>query len=91
MLRIFCSLLGFIFLFIGIIGMLTPIPFGLLFVIIALMLLIPSTPWFARLLQRSRTRSGMVNKAFDGITRRAPAPYKRVLRETEPTDSESRW
>ncbi len=86
MTRFLCRILGFFFLLIGFIGVLTPIPFGLVFIFIAMLFLIPTTPSFANMVRRTRTKSRMVNKAFDSMTRRAPSPYKRVLRETEPTD-----
>lgn len=83
MLRILCQLIGSTFCLIGIVGMLTPIPFGLILFVIGLMFLIPTTPSVARAVRWGRSRSGLFDRAMDGITRRAPAPYRRVLRQTE--------
>lgn len=81
--RIVIMMLGFISLVIGIIGILTPIPFGLIFLVLSLLLLIPTAPGAARLVRRLRIRS----KRFDGLMtlaiRRSPAPYRRILRRTD--------
>ncbi|WP_417451382.1 hypothetical protein [Kordiimonas sp.] len=83
MIRILCRLVGSAFCFIGIIGMLTPIPFGLIFFVIGLLFLIPTTPSVARLVRSARGRSGLFDRVMHTATRAAPAPYRRVLRRTE--------
>ncbi|WP_262689543.1 hypothetical protein [Kordiimonas aestuarii] len=83
MIRILCRLIGSAFCFIGIIGMLTPIPFGLIFFVIGLLFLIPTTPSVTRAVRGARARSNMFDRAMHAATRAAPAPYRRVLRRTE--------
>ena len=83
MVRLLCRLIGSMFCFIGIIGMLTPIPFGLIFFVIGLLFLIPTTPSVARAVRRARARIGLFDRAMHAATRVAPAPYRRVLRQTE--------
>ena len=83
MIRILCRIVGSAFCFIGIIGMLTPIPFGLIFFVIGLLFLIPTTPSVARAVRGARARSGLFDRGMHAATRAAPAPYRRVLRQTE--------
>lgn len=83
MARILCRIIGGTLCFFGIIGMLTPIPFGLILFVIGLMFLIPSTPSAARAVRWMRSKIGLFDSAMHAITRRAPAPYRRVLRQTE--------
>lgn len=83
MMRLLCRVVGGALCFIGIIGMLTPIPFGLIFFVIGLIFLIPSTPSVARGVRWTRSRIGVFDRAMDMATRVAPAPYRRVLRRTE--------
>jgi hypothetical protein len=63
--------------------MLTPIPFGIIFFVAGLMFLIPTTPAVVRLIQNLRRKSDTFNNAMSAVTRRLPAPYRRVLRRTE--------
>ena len=86
MLRILCQLIGFIFLLFGFVGMLTPIPFGIVFFAIGLIFLLPTSPWLVRFIQKLRRKYRRVDGVFHSMTRRAPQPYKRVLRETEVHD-----
>lgn len=81
--RILCQIIGGAFCFFGILGVLTPIPFGLIFFAIGLLFLIPTTPWVTRSVRRARGRFASFDRAMDAMTRRAPAPYRRVLRRTE--------
>ncbi|WP_286830636.1 MULTISPECIES: hypothetical protein [Kordiimonas] len=83
MVRILCQLIGSVFCIFGIFGMLTPIPFGLIFFMIGLLFLIPTTPWVTRLVRRTREKFATFDRAMDAVTRRAPAPYRRVLQRTE--------
>lgn len=83
MMRILCRIVGGAFCFIGVIGMLTPIPFGIIFFVIGLMFLIPTTPSAAKAVRAVRKRIGIFDRAMTAITRRMPAPYRRVLRKTE--------
>ncbi|MCK0068847.1 hypothetical protein [Kordiimonas laminariae] len=83
MMRIICRIIGGALCFFGVIGMLTPIPFGLILFVIGLMFLIPSTPSAARGVRWARTKVGIFDRAMTAITNRAPMPYRRVLRQTE--------
>lgn len=83
MARILCRIIGSALCFFGILGMLTPIPFGLILFVIGLLFLIPSTPSAARAVRWMRMKVSPFDKAMHAVTRRAPAPYRRVLRQTE--------
>ncbi len=81
--KILCRITGSALCLVGILGMLTPIPFGLILFIIGLMFLIPSTPSAARTVRWGRKKVPLFDTAMHAATRRAPTPYRRVLRETE--------
>ena len=74
---------GWFFLVLGIIGVLTPIPFGIVFLVLAMLLLIPTTPGSARALRRARARSSRFDRMMAAVIRRAPMPYRRILRQTD--------
>ena len=82
--RLICRVVGTAFLLVGLVLAVLPIPFGILFILIGLMLLIPSSPLFARSVRRARARFGHVDGAFAFLTQRTPVPYRRILRATEP-------
>ena len=86
MLRILCQFIGLGFCIIGLLGMLTPIPFGLIFFIIGLMFLVPTSPTATRTVRWARRRVPFFDSVMQSATRRAPLPYKRVLRQTENQD-----
>lgn len=83
MVRLIVKTIGYLFLAIGFIGMLTPIPFGLIFFVLALLLLIPTSPTVVRLMQRARRKSHRFDTAMTGISRRLPSPYRRILKTTD--------
>lgn len=86
MLKLLARVVGFVLLFIGIIGVLTPIPFGLVFIMLALMFLVPTTPAVPRAIARLRRKSNWLDEKMFAITRKMPMPYRRILRETEHGD-----
>lgn len=83
MVKILCRIVGTALCFFGVIGMLTPIPFGIIFFVIGLMFLIPSTPSAANWVRKARRKIALFDKAMSAITNKAPYPYRRILRETE--------
>lgn len=83
MIRLFFQGIGFILLFVGIIGVLTPIPFGLFFLILSMLFLIPTTPSVVKVVRHLRRRYPAFDARMDALTRRLPYPYRRVLRRTE--------
>lgn len=83
MIRLFIQGIGFILLFVGIIGVLTPVPFGLFFLILAMLFLIPTTPSVVRGVRYLRRRYPAFDGRMAAITRRLPYPYRRVFRSTE--------
>ncbi len=83
MFKLLARIVGFVLLFIGIIGVLTPIPFGLVFIMLALMFLVPTTPAVPRVIKRWRRKSVWLDEKMFAITRKMPMPYRRILRETE--------
>ncbi len=86
MVRILCQIIGGLLCFIGIIGMLTPIPFGIILFIFGLMFLVPSSPTAANAVRWARGKLPVFDTVMHAATRRAPTPYKRVLRQTEIQD-----
>jgi uncharacterized membrane protein YbaN (DUF454 family) len=76
-------IIGFFLLAFGIIGVLSPIPFGLFFILLSMLFLVPTTPSFTRLVQRFRKKFPSVDKRMTSMTGKVPYPYRRVLRETE--------
>lgn len=85
MMRILCRIIGSALCFFGILGMLTPIPFGLILFIIGLLFLVPSTPSAANAVRWARRRIRVFDRVMSAATNRMPYPYRRVLRETEIT------
>lgn len=83
MIRLIFQGIGFILLFVGIIGVLTPIPFGLFFLILAMLFLIPTTPSVLRGVQYLRRRYPSFDARMTALTARLPYPYRRVFRRTE--------
>lgn len=83
MIRLFFRGIGFILLFVGIVGVLTPIPFGIFFLILALLFLIPTTPSVLNGVMYLRRRYPAFDARMDALTRKLPYPYRRVLRRTE--------
>ncbi|MBL4788918.1 MAG: hypothetical protein JKY60_07675 [Kordiimonadaceae bacterium] len=83
MMRIIARLIGGILCFFGIIGMLTPIPFGIVFFVIGLLFLIPSTPSAANGVRWMRKKVRIFDRAMTAITNKMPYPYRRILRSTE--------
>lgn len=83
MTRLICRIIGGALCFFGILGMLTPIPFGLILFIIGLLFLIPSTPSAATPVRWARRKIGFFDRLMSAATNRMPYPYRRVLRETE--------
>lgn len=83
MARIAGMIIGFVFLVIGIIGILTPIPFGIVFLTLSFLLLVPTTPGAARVIRRLRHSSDHFDGLMAAVIRRLPSPYRRILRETE--------
>lgn len=81
---IFFRLLGAIFLVLGIIGILTPIPFGIVFLLLAMLCILPTTPSAARFIRRWRMRSPRIDRLLGDLTLRLPMPYRRILRKTDP-------
>jgi len=86
MMRVAMQGLGALLLVLGVIGVLTPIPFGIVFLVLSMLLLIPTTPGVADAIRRLRVRSPRVDLLMADIVRRSPAPYRRILRQTD-TDS----
>lgn len=83
MTRLLCRIIGSALCFFGLIGMLTPIPFGLILFIIGMMFLIPSTPSAASAVRWARRKIRLFDRVMSAATNRMPYPYRRVLRETE--------
>ena len=83
MARLAVQVIGYMFLALGIIGMLTPIPLGLVFFVLALLFLIPTSPRVTRAVHRLRARSARLDRALTTLIRKLPSPYRRILRRTD--------
>jgi len=83
MMRIICSTIGIFLCLIGIVGMLTPIPFGIFIFVLGLLFLIPSTPAAAKYIRWARRKISIFDRVMTAITNKMPLPYRRVLRRTE--------
>ncbi len=83
MIRVTIMVLGYICLAIGFVGILTPIPLGLVFFVLALLMLIPTSPLVVRLIQKVRKKSPRFDRMLEGIARRLPSPYRRILKTTD--------
>jgi len=87
MIRILCRIIGGIFSVIGVLVLILPIPLGLIigmvFLLIGLMFLIPSTPSTAKFVRSARMKASWFDRAMTSMTRRLPAPYRRILSKTE--------
>lgn len=81
--KLILQMVGSAFAFFGVIGMLTPIPFGVVFFVIGLLFLIPTTPVVAGWVRGARRRIRVLDSALSAATNRMPYPYRRILRETE--------
>ena len=81
--RILALIAGYICLLLGIAGLLTPIPVGIIFTVLAAVLLIPTSPRAERALRYLRTRSSRIDRGVADIARRVPSPYRRILQKTE--------
>lgn len=90
MLRFFLVLLGGFFFLFGIIGVLTPIPLGLLFLVLGASLLIAISHRFRRSVGGLRRRSRLVDNSMDRAERYTPRAYRRVLRSTRVNDWDRR-
>lgn len=86
LLKIILRIIGFVFLAIGIVGILTPIPFGFVFIVVALIFLIPTTPAAVNWVKILRRRSSRFDQAMQGLSYRLPFPFRRILRRTEIVD-----
>ncbi len=83
MMRILCRIIGFVLCLFGLIGMLTPIPLGIIPFILGLLFLVPTTPSAARAVRWARRKIRIFDRVMSAATNRLPYPYRRVLRETE--------
>ena len=86
LLKIILRAIGLVFLAIGIVGILTPIPFGFIFIIVALIFLIPTTPVAVTWVKILRRRSSRFDQAMRVLSHRLPFPFRRILRRTEVID-----
>jgi len=87
MIRILCRIIGGAFSLVGAACLVLPIPLGLIigmvFLTIGLMFLIPSTPSTAKYVRSARMKAAWFDKGMSNMTRRLPAPYRRILNKTE--------
>ena len=86
LLKIVLRTIGLVLLAIGMVGILTPIPFGFVFIIVALIFLIPTTPVAVTWVKILRRRSSHFDQAMQGLSYRLPFPFRRILRRTEIVD-----
>lgn len=87
MLRLLLGATGLVFVLVGLVLWPLPIPFGLLLVLVGLMMLIPVSPATADAVKALRRRAPALDRWLKQLARRLPAPYRRILRKTEPEPS----
>ena len=88
MVRILLTVLGVFLLLLGVVGILTPIPFGVVFLLLAMVILIPVSPLATTMIRGLRRRSRRFDSLMVNASSRAPVPYRRILRSTEVRDLE---
>ena len=86
MVRLLMILFGLAFLVIGVVGIATPIPFGIVFLTLSIVMLVPTVPGAAGAVRSVRRRSRAFDSVMGAVTSRAPMPYRRILRQTEVDD-----
>lgn len=91
MIRLIMITIGLVLLIFGIIGVLTPIPFGLFFIILSFLFLIPTSPLALNSIRGLRRRSARFDGLVDQLSWRLPVPYRRILRRTEPGPDQGPW
>lgn len=85
--RFLISIIASVFLVLGLILWILPLPFGLILTCLSLMVLLAVSPRAARWMRGLRRRFAIFDQGMTGLTRRLPMPYRRILRQTEV----SRW
>jgi hypothetical protein len=83
MLRFIFMVIGLALLLFGIVGVLTPIPFGLFFIVLALLILIPTTPGVTGIVRKLRIKYGRFDRFLFAVSSRLPTPYRRIIKQTE--------
>jgi hypothetical protein len=87
MLRILCQIIGGAFSLVGLMGLVLPIPFGLIigmaFLVIGLLFLIPTTPMVTRWVRKARMKANWFDRGMSNMTNRLPATYRRIFKQTE--------
>lgn len=83
MVRIALIATGFCCLLIGLVGILTPIPFGVVFITLSALILIPTLPGADNAIRRLRVRFTRFDRMLHSVARRVPSPYRRILKRTD--------
>ncbi|GGE15026.1 hypothetical protein GCM10011571_15690 [Marinithermofilum abyssi] len=65
--RITGQVIGWVFIFLGILGLFLPVLQGFLFLILGLLILSKTTPWAKKLLDKLETRFPKVGKAMEKL------------------------
>lgn len=81
--RILVLTLGWVFVFLGILGLFLPILQGILFLTIGLVLLSRESEWAARKLEQLKTRYPRFGKTYDEADRRAMRLWQRLRGKRE--------
>jgi len=83
MAKMIMTMIGLILLSAALIGALTPIPLGIVFLVPALLILIPASPLAASMIRDMRRRSNHLDRSLVQVSRRLPDSYRRILSQTE--------
>ncbi len=78
MMRRVCTLIAFLFLILGVISMVTPIPGGVIFLAIGLTMLISVSPPARYCIQWMRARFNLFNKSFGFIERKVEKRFEKM-------------
>ena len=86
MIRLFFLVLGFFFVLFGIIGIVSPIPFGFLFLAIGLGMMLGVSPGLRSQLRKFRARHPNFDRKLHAVEERLPSWFAIHLKKSRPQD-----
>ena len=82
--RIATSLTGLILILYGVIAALSPLPLGVIFIVIGILMIAGANPAARPIIRRARAKWPLFDKAVDMVGARSPDKLKDVIEETDP-------
>lgn len=83
--RLFIQVIGWFLFLLGLILAPTPIPIGLLLLLLGAILLLPTSRSFRIAVKKGRSKSPSFNKLMQKVTAKAPKGIKTILNKTSPS------